>query len=121
MNYVLATVATILASESVFHLPFDRIMWASISTVRKSLAVIQSPRISDHWKERVLLRYAVLLLVNTFKVALMCSTVLGIVALVGLVGYLFGQHLFGFLMAWPGLGTMTGVSVVYIIVRGRLI
>jgi len=120
MNYVMAAVATVLASESVFHLPFERIVWASISTARKSVAVIQSPRISDHWKARAVLGYSASLLVATLELALMCGTVLGIIALVGLASCLFAQDLVPFLTSWPGIGTMTGVSVVYIAARRRL-
>ncbi len=121
MNYVMAALASVLASESVFHLPFERIVSASLSTARKSVAVIQSPRISDHWKARALLRYSAMLLAGTLALALMCGAVLGIVALVGLASHLFKHDLFPFLMAWPGLATMTGVSVLYVVVRRRLV
>ena len=121
MNYVMAAVATVLASESALRLPFGRIVSASITTARKSAAVIQSPRISDHWKARAVLRYSLLLLIATLKLTLMCGAVIGIVALVALAGCLFGQDLFRFLTAWPGLGAMTVASVVYIVVRRRWI
>lgn len=119
MNYVVAALASILASESVFHLPFARVASASVATARKSVAVIQSSRISDHWKSRALLHYALLLGVAALKLTLMCGAMLGIVASVGLAGCLFRQDMFHFLMAWPGLGTMTVVSVLYFVGRRR--
>jgi hypothetical protein len=119
MNYVTAAAAIAFASELVFHLPFDRVVSFSIATARKSVAVIQSPRISDDWKARAVLRYSVLLLIATLELALMCGAVLGIVVLAGLVGRFFGQDLFRFLASWPGLCTATGVSVAHIAVRRR--
>jgi hypothetical protein len=121
MNYVMAAVATVLASEVVFHLPVQRIASASISTARKAVSVIRSPGISDHWKERALRAYSVALLVAVLELALMCGAVLGVVALVGFAGWLFGQDLFRFLMAWRGLATVSGVSVVYCLARKRWI
>jgi hypothetical protein len=121
MSYVMAALAIVLASETVFHLPFDRVLSTSVSTAKKSAAVIQSPRISDHWKARAVSRYAAVMLASTFALALMCGAVVGIVAAVALAGRLFEQDLFGFFMSWPGLGTAAAASMVYVVLRRRLV
>lgn len=56
--WFLVCAAAILASEAFLHLPvMDRINGVAASS-RKAMRVVRSPRISDHWKERVLPRYA---------------------------------------------------------------
>lgn len=120
MIYVLAAAATVLASECAFRLPLGRVASYWISTAGKSVAVIRSPRISEHWKARAVLAYSVSLLVTTLELALMFASVLGVVAVAWLAGHLFGRDLLHFLVSWQGLGAVTGVSSVYLVARRRL-
>jgi hypothetical protein len=56
--WMLVCAAAILASEAFLHLPvMDRIARIAASS-HKAMRVLKSSRISDHWKERVLPRYA---------------------------------------------------------------
>ena len=67
MVYLLSALAAIAASETVLRLSLRNTANATLTAARKSLAVIRSPRISEHWKERVLLRYSQELLLGSLK------------------------------------------------------
>ena len=49
---------SIMAVEFFFHVPFMPEVKTLLQTVKKSTKLIKSRRISDHWKEVVLLRYS---------------------------------------------------------------
>ncbi len=55
------------------HLPFRRAVEDLLGVAQKSLGVLHSKRISDHWKERVLLRYAQLIMGSTLSLTLLLS------------------------------------------------
>ena len=57
----------IVTVEYLRQLPFRRVAEKMLDVARKSLRVLLSKRISDHWKERVLLRYAQLIIVSTLS------------------------------------------------------
>ena len=61
----------IVTVEYVRLLPFRREIGEMLVVAQNSLRVLHSKRISDHWKERVLLRYAQLIMASTLFLALM--------------------------------------------------
>ena len=72
MNGVLfASLLPLLAVEYFFRLPFVSRARTLIKVANKSSRVVISKKISDHWKEVVLLRYSRDLATHTIIVALM--------------------------------------------------
>ena len=63
----------IVTVEYFRHLPFGRAVEDLLGVAQKSLGVLHSKRISDHWKERVLLRYAQLIMGSTLSLTLLLS------------------------------------------------
>ena len=59
------TAIGIVASELLLRLPFYTAFEDYKNTLQKAFRVIKSLKISDRWKERALLHYAVILLKNT--------------------------------------------------------
>ena len=120
MVYLLSALAAIAASETVLRLSLRNTANATLTAARKSLAVIRSPRISEHWKERVLLRYSQELLLGSLKIALSVAVVVAIVCFFSSLGYLLERDVFGFLMTWSGFGLVSLVSIGYVLLRRRL-
>lgn len=115
--------SALLAVELFLRLPFLARVEALGVAAMKALGVVRSQRISDHWKERVLPRYAGRILVATLTLA----GLLGIWALaVGGVYLLAGWPMLGGLEpAWLSLsslavqGAMVMVAAVYAWMRSR--
>ena len=123
MGLVLASLFAICGVEYVLRVPLLSRTRSLIKVVNKSIAVIGSTKVSDHWKEVVLLRYARDLAVHTLFVA---SLLLGLFLLVFSPSLLM-DHLFQFtpsvigsFTSETGLVTITGVSGIYVVVRRRI-
>ena len=71
----------IVTVEYVCHLPFRRVVETMALVTQRSLRVLHSKRISDHWKERVLLRYAQVIMGSTLSLALLLSGLFVLIAL----------------------------------------
>ena len=123
MGLVLASLFAICGVEYVLRVPLLSRTRLLIKVVNKSIAVIGSTKVSDHWKEIVLLRYARDLGVHTLFVA---SLLLGLFLLVFSLSFLM-DHLFEFtpsvigtFSSIKGSITITGVSGIYVVVRRRI-
>jgi len=66
----------ILAVEYFRSLPFERVVKRLMAVAQHSACVVIATRISDHWKERVLLCYARAIMTSTLSLALMLSGLL---------------------------------------------
>ncbi len=71
-----AILLAILAVEFFRFLPFERVVKRLMAVVQQSARVVIAKRISDHWKERVLLSYARTIMTLTLSLALMLSGLL---------------------------------------------
>ncbi len=119
-----STAACVVVVELFFRLPFI----ASVESVNRAslraLDTVRSPRVSDHWKEKVLPRYAARILLASLKLGgllLLCGAVF--VAVYFAVGWLWMRDLvmvsetLG--RAWVQLGMLV-IGVAWAIVRARL-
>ena len=88
----------------------------SLSAVAdRSLFVIRSSRISDHWKEKAIPAYALKLFISTIKLALYITGLLGafVATYVGILFVLSGEFGFARLMNWEtqGVIALAGISL----------
>jgi hypothetical protein len=123
MGILLASLLAIVAVEYFLRIPFAARGRALVATARKSARVVQSRRISDHWKEVVLLAYAG----RTARHALVLAAMLfGCIALVVfpaiLLDWLFAPDppTIDAFSSPVGLAAITLVSLLYIALRKRL-
>jgi hypothetical protein len=84
-GYLLASLLAFFAVECFFRLPFGKESESLLAVSKKSVRVLGSKRISDHWKERVLARYAREILKSSFYLALLFT---GMLACLGVSGFL---------------------------------
>lgn len=119
-QYIAAVLVCIVAVEAFMRLPLGRALHDLNALLSKILSVITSKRISDHWKEKVLLRYAGQLAVRTLILA-------GIFVSAGVVIYIAAiitdflisprDETVIFLVSLPGIITATVASTVYYLIR----
>jgi hypothetical protein len=91
MDILFVTTISILSVEYFFYLPVANLGKGLLKIMKNSLRVLNSGRISDHWKEIVLIRYAMDILKTTVYLLLI---LLGFLLLI-IVGSLFFDGLVG--------------------------
>ena len=119
-QYIAAIIVCIAAVETFMLLPLGKALHKLAALTNKILAVLTSKRVSDHWKEKVLLRYS-------GQMALLTLTLAGIFAVAAAVIYLLTLvtdllispqiHTLSFLISLPGLVTATVASTAYYLIR----
>jgi hypothetical protein len=65
--YLIALVAVVAGVEALYRLPFRRALRGLGATTRKARRVLTSKRISEHWKEKAVTRYSLLLLGDSLR------------------------------------------------------
>lgn len=104
MIWIGVIIVTAAAVAAFSRMPFQKCTLDLVRAGRKSLYVISSRRVSDHWKERVLLRYAA----QMFKASvalIICALVLVVPVLVGdYIAALWSADLLAAILTWQGLG-----------------
>jgi hypothetical protein len=117
MELVLVSVSTMLAVEVFLHIGLTGNIRAMIHFSRRAAATLTSARISDHWKEKVLLHYAVKIFVNSLQLIfrLLCTAAPLVLACVLAEG--LGFDLLSELMAPAGLLLSIIVASLYALFR----
>ena len=117
--WLFVVAAGVLASEAFLRLPLISTIKRVTETARKSSRVLVSKRISDHWKERVLPRYSLVIGTGSVRFFLMLCLALLPVALLGLV-YPGGLVAWGEALLRPlVILVLCVVSIGYILLRVR--
>jgi len=65
-GYFILLLGTLLSNELIIRMPLGKNYAAFIKLVGKIFRILRSPRISDHWKEQVVVHYAANLLAYVF-------------------------------------------------------
>lgn len=120
MDWLFAALAGVGFVEILLRLPLWRRLTEFRATIDKVRRVIRSARISDHWKERVLPRYAVRMLGQSTVVAVCLLAAFVPALLLALVSRAMGTAFVEFAAGWVGLSFMTVLSTIYAAVRIRL-
>lgn len=121
MIFVLSAIIAVVLVECVMRLPIRSSIYLMATAGSKAFRTVTSKHISDHWKERVLLRYALDLVRGS---ALIILSLLIIVCVVFAASWLSSAagvvNLVGFLFTWQGLILITLVACAYAFARTRL-
>ncbi|MGF1551140.1 MAG: hypothetical protein ACFBWO_01400 [Paracoccaceae bacterium] len=117
----LLAVLCVVVVEIALRLPFAPLATRAQLTGRKALRTMQASAVSDHWKERVMLAYAVTMLGCSLRLAAMLVLVFGIVGLIAW-GFEFVAPGFGeFLLGLTGLALSLVFATAYVTLRRRLL
>jgi hypothetical protein len=123
MVYLAVALITIVAVELFLRLPLARQARELTATLHKVTRVITSSAISDHWKEKVLLRYSGSIAMTTLKIGAIIGGIgLAIFVLCLLADMLpgLGPSSLEVFASWTGIGLATVVSTLYYLARSRL-
>lgn len=116
----IALAVVLLATEIAIRLPLRTILSNNLRTAEKGVRVITSRRISEHWKEVVLLRYARNLFVGTTRLAVVLLLVaLPVIGGDWLTATLTETPSVFRLFHWQGALFATAVAAIWLPIRGR--
>ena len=117
MGLVVVCVSTMLAVEVFLHTGCTADIQAMIHFSRRAAATLASSRISDHWKEKVLLHYAVEIFVHSIRLIfwLLCTAVP--VGIACFLGKGFGIDLLSLLVTPAGLAASIISATLYALFR----
>ena len=122
-SLVVSSVAVVPVVEVALASPLVKSMRKMAGTSRKSVRVVMSSRISDHWKEKTLPRYSMAILGSSLA-ALFWLIVLALIFGAGLYGsaWAFSEQFEGFSVFYrlDYLLASFALAVVYLVLRGRL-
>lgn len=119
MNYALAVLLSVIVSEVVLRLDWVTVLTRLSATARKAFSVMQSPVISDHWKERVMLRYSMRMLGGTLRLSQFLLLIVVTVGLFVAISLPISADFYEFLSGFAGLIFLTITSCLYVFVRQR--
>ena len=123
MIYLSAAITCVVLVELFIAVPMMAAIQVLLHNSNRATKVVSSPKISDHWKEKVLVRYALNIMMSSFKIAFWLFFVL---ALGGGASLLLDMLLKPEISTLTWLATMQGIiaatvfSIVYFMVRSRL-
>lgn len=85
MNYLLIVLASVIAVELFIRLPVIDQVHQLFGTTQKAGHIIIAKAVSDHWKERVMLRYAREIMLSSVKLVVFMAGVLFLAVLPALL------------------------------------
>lgn len=118
--WLFVVAAGVLASEAFLRLPLIPAIRSVTRTAQKSGKVLSSKRISDHWKERVLPRYSLVIGRGSILFFLLLCLALLPVALLGLIYPGGAGAWFAALLRPVVILVLCVVSIGYIMLRTRI-
>ena len=122
MIYFGTVLIGVFVAEVFCRFPFLSILRSVLRTAKKAALVIASPKISDHWKEKVILKYASQLASQTFRIAIIFIFLFVIIG--GIIlgfEFIFSVNLFEWVVSNIGLIVTTAVSLFYVILRKQVV
>lgn len=122
MGILFASLIALLAVEYFYRVPFVSRTKALIATSYKSIRVVSSKNISDHWKEIVLLRYARELSTHSVAIFVMLAACVPLVVLPAfLLDWFFAPNpsTIESFSSLAGLFSMFMASLLYVSLRKR--
>lgn len=119
MDWALLAFAVVVAVEIAIRLPLLE-LWRELQCTVKSVSrVVASRKISDHWKEKVLLAYSRKLMVHSLRLLLFLLCILSPLLLALVVANAFGLQLAELMISTPGTLLTLILALVYVMVRKR--
>jgi hypothetical protein len=119
VDILILIVGTFLGCELGLRLPWIKAVRQILTFMTKSIAVLTSDKISDHWKERVLPGYAIRLLSASFYLTVSCVILL--LPLVAAGWFITGafESAYEPWLEISHLIIVTGVAAIYLFMRLR--
>ncbi|MEA3299539.1 MAG: hypothetical protein U9R22_04895 [Pseudomonadota bacterium] len=121
MSWVVAVVGAVAFVELLLRLPLGSTLGALSSLAARAVRVVRSRRISDHWKERVLLTYAGGIARRSLLLALLVALALAPMASLAVLFEALGVPVYSLLSSWAGILVCTLAGLLYGMARARVV
>lgn len=121
MQWLLGALSGIAFVELLMRLPFFQDLRSFGQIVTRVMAVIRSSRISDHWKEKVLPRYARHMMGKTLRLGGILLVAFAPLAILSWLADRMGVPLMAFSLSWVGIVFITVVAIGYAKLRASLV
>ncbi len=119
MHWLIVILAAPMFVELLLRLPVARTGGALAEVAAKTLRVLRSRRISDHWKERVLPRYALGLAGSSLALFFLLLVAAAPLASLAILFQALGVPAWDLLLSLPGLVACTVSGSLYGLARRR--
>jgi hypothetical protein len=106
--------------ECFIKIPFEKTIKLVLGITKKAIKVLTSTKISDHWKEIVLLRYSIDLfkrIIILFCYLITCFLIVLVPIIVIDKIFIFNPSIIDQLSSLKGIGTMSVISIIYFYLR----
>lgn len=123
MSYLLIVLASVIAVELFVRLPVIDQVHQLFGTTQKAGHIIAAKAVSDHWKERVMLRYAREIMLSSVKLVVFMTGVLFLAVLPALLVQQFLDptlSIEALFSSWTAIGVSLIAATAYYFMRARL-
>lgn len=114
---IAAALVCVVLVEVSMRVPAIAVVRRLLDVGQRARRVLVSNRISDHWKERVLLRYSWLMLLGSFELLAFLVLLSAIVYTAVVIAGWVHVDLFTFVLSWQGTTFCIAVATIYAAVR----
>ena len=121
MSWLVAIGGVVIFVELFIRLPLLAVCTVLLRIASKAVAVLRAEKISDHWKEKVLLKYALLIARHSLVLFLLILLCVAPLLCLATVFGAFGVPVYGYLYSLPGLLVCTVAGVGYAACRSRVV
>lgn len=124
MSHLLVILASFIAVEVFVRLPVIAQVRRLLGMTRKAGHVIAAPAVSDHWKERVMLRYAREILLSSLLLVAFITTVLAVAVLPAFLAKIFLDpklSIEALFSSWTAIALSLAAAATYYASRSRLV
>ncbi len=120
MNWLFCVLLCVILVELVMRLPFGPVIATVTGTSMKSVRIMGSSTISDHWKEKAMGAYARRTFTGTLKLAGLLVLLFGIASAVILLFGLLVPGFPAFILSWTGLTATLVIASLYAVIRRKV-
>jgi len=113
MEYILLLFSCIFSIELFQKLKLSKILKLLIHTTNKVLKVLSSNKISDHWKEKVIPIYAIII----FKKSTLILALLLFIVLIFSLSIIFNDSFYDLLFSVQGIFLSIFLSILYLLFK----
>jgi hypothetical protein len=121
IDWVLVCISTFLAVEVFLRTSLKRNIGELLDYTKRSYATIASKKISDHWKEKVLPRYALRIFVNSSGLLFCLFLAVSPILVEDFIGKQFGANVLDKMMTPLGIGASIILASFYVYFRTKVL
>jgi len=121
MDWICLGIGILLSAELFTHLPVNQSFYKLVYTAQQATRILISPHISDHWKEKVLPRYALQIFTRSLILFLLFMLVLVPFGIIMLLSEQATIETTNLALSLKGIVFSIGICIIYFLIRSRVV